>query len=137
MENRIRPVVVKIWVDSSVLKSSEWSFPSHRTYVLTLVMDVTMTHDHYGRTTQRTNGALTHRVSSSGAPQPDGALNKTTRIKIRYYRQIYTDKPVRTDPIVFVPVVVITSGRIYEDFTRMLLLHAHREASISAGELPE
>jgi hypothetical protein len=29
----------------------------------TLVMDVTMTHDRYGRTTQRTNGALKHRVS--------------------------------------------------------------------------
>jgi hypothetical protein len=38
----------------------------------TLVMDVTMTHDHYGRTTQHTNGALTHRVSSTGAPQPAG-----------------------------------------------------------------
>ena len=33
----------------------------------TLVMDVTMTHDHYGRTTQHTNGTLTHRVSSTGA----------------------------------------------------------------------
>ncbi len=33
----------------------------------TLVMDVTMTHDRYGRTTQHTNGALTRRVSSTGA----------------------------------------------------------------------
>jgi hypothetical protein len=57
----------------------------------TLVMDVTMTHDHYDRTTQYTNGALTHRVSSTGAPQPDGALNKATRMKVRHYRQIYTD----------------------------------------------
>jgi hypothetical protein len=30
---------------------------------LTLVMDVTMTDDHYDRTTQRTNVAITHRVS--------------------------------------------------------------------------
>ncbi len=29
---------------------------------LTLMMDVTMTHDHYGRTTQCTNGTLTHDV---------------------------------------------------------------------------
>ena len=42
----------------------------------TLVMDVTMTHDRYGRTTQHTNGALTHRVFSTGAPQTDGVLNK-------------------------------------------------------------
>jgi hypothetical protein len=33
-----------------------------------------MTHDRYGRTTQRTNGTLTHRVSSTGTPQSDGVL---------------------------------------------------------------
>ena len=44
----------------------------------TLVMDVTMTHDRYGRTTQRTNGALTHRVSSTGAPQPGAVLETLT-----------------------------------------------------------
>ncbi len=40
----------------------------------TLIMDVTMTHDLYGRTTQHTNGTLTHRISTNGAPHPDGAL---------------------------------------------------------------
>ncbi len=54
----------------------------------TLVMDVTMTHDRYGRTTQYTNGAITHRVPSTGDPQSDGALNKAARMKIRHYRQI-------------------------------------------------
>jgi hypothetical protein len=77
------------------------------------VKDVTMTHDRYGRTTQRTNGALTHRVSSTGTPQSDGSLNKVVRIKIRHYRQIYVDSP---DPIVFLPVTVTTSGRVYDDF---------------------
>jgi hypothetical protein len=100
----------------------------------TLVMDVTMTHDRYGRTTQHTNGALTHRVSSTGAPHPDGALNKAARMKIRHYRQIYADRP---DPIVFLPIAVSTSGRVYEDFARLLFLHAHRDASVLAGELPE
>jgi hypothetical protein len=99
-----------------------------------LVMDVTMNHDRYGRTTQRTNGALTHRVSSNCVPHPDGTLNKTDRIKIRYYRQIYVD---RSDPIVFLPVSVSTSGRVYEFFSRMLFFHVHREASILSGELPE
>jgi hypothetical protein len=97
-------------------------------------MDVTMTHDRYVRTTQHTNGALTHRVSSTGAPQPDGALNKASRMKIRHYRQIYADSP---DPIVFLPIVVSTSGRVYEDFTQLLFLHVHRETSTLAGELPE
>ena len=34
----------------------------------TFMMDVTMTHDRYGHTTHRTNGALTRRVSSTGDP---------------------------------------------------------------------
>ena len=55
-------------------------------------------------------------------------------MKIRHYRQIYADRP---DPIVFLPVAVSTSGRAYEDFTRLLFLHAHRGASVLAGELPE
>jgi hypothetical protein len=100
----------------------------------TLVMDVTMTHDRYGRTTHHTNGTLTHRVSSTGVPQVDGVLNKEARMKIRHYRQIYTDRP---DPIVFLPITVSTSGLVYEDFVRLSFLHTHREDSILVGELPE
>ena len=55
-------------------------------------------------------------------------------MKIRSYRQIYADRP---DPIVFLTITVNTSGSVYEDFVRMLFLHAHRVASIFAGELPE
>ena len=100
----------------------------------TLVMDVTMTHDRYGRSTQHTNGALTNRLSYTGSPHPDGALNTVARKKIRHYRQIYTD---RSDPIVFLPVSVTTSGGVYDDFTRLLFFHEHRETSIIVGELPE
>jgi hypothetical protein len=55
-------------------------------------------------------------------------------MKIRHYRQIYTDSP---DPIVSVPITVSTSGHVYEDFVRLLFLYAYRKASILAGELPE
>ena len=55
-------------------------------------------------------------------------------MKIRHYRQIYADRP---DPIVFLPITVSTSGRVYDDFVRLLFLHAHHEASALAGELPE
>jgi hypothetical protein len=55
-------------------------------------------------------------------------------MKIRHYRQIYVDRP---DPIVFLPITVNTSGRVYEDFTQLLFLHTHRETSILTGELPE
>jgi hypothetical protein len=90
----------------------------------TLVIDVTMTHERYGRTTQHTNGTLTHRVPFTGTPQPDGVLNKEARLKIRHYRQIYADRP---DPIVFLSISVNTSGRVYEDFARLIFLHVHRE----------
>ncbi len=56
------------------------------------------------------------------------------RDKIRHYRQIYLDRP---DPIAFTPVAVYTSGRVYDDFNRLLFLHTHREASALVNELPE
>jgi hypothetical protein len=34
-------------------------------------------------------------------------------------------------------VVVNTGGRIYEDFSRLLFLHTHRETSALANEIPE
>jgi hypothetical protein len=43
----------------------------------------------------------------------------------------------RPDPIDFMPVAVDTAGRINDDFSRLLFLHAHREASVLAIELPE
>ena len=56
------------------------------------------------------------------------------RAKIRHYRQLYINRP---EPIDFMSVAVDTAGRIYEDFSRLLFLHAHREASALANEIPE
>jgi hypothetical protein len=55
-----------------------------------------------------------------------GALKTVVRAKIRHYRQLYLNRP---DPIVFMPVAVDTSGRVYDDFSRLLFLHARRETS--------
>jgi hypothetical protein len=35
------------------------------------------------------------------------------------------------------PVAVDTSDRVYDHFSRLLFLHAHREASALANEIPE
>ncbi len=56
------------------------------------------------------------------------------RAKIRHYRQLYINRP---EPIAFMPVAVDTAGRIYEDFSRRLFLHVHREASTLVNEIPE
>jgi len=51
-----------------------------------------------------------------------------------HYHQLYLNRP---DPISFMPVAVDTSVLIYNDFSRLLFLHAHREASGLVNELPE
>ena len=56
------------------------------------------------------------------------------RKKILHYRQLYLTRP---DPIVFSPVAVDTTGRLYDDFSRLLFLHAHREVSALSNEIPE
>jgi len=72
------------------------------------MMDITMTHDRFGCSTQRTNGALTHRVSST-----DGDLKNTVRKEIRHYRHLYVDK---SDPVIFLSVTVNTWGHVYDTF---------------------
>ena len=61
-------------------------------------------------------------------------LRRSARKKIIHYRQLYIDRP---EPIAFMPVAVDTSDRIYDDFLRLLFLHAHREASALANDIPE
>jgi hypothetical protein len=56
------------------------------------------------------------------------------RTKIRHYRQLYNNHP---DPITFMSVSVDTSGRVYDDLSRLLFLHAHREVSVLSNEIPE
>jgi hypothetical protein len=88
-----------------------------------------------GRKSQLSSlGQLTHTRRTDGAPEPDGALRTVPRAKIRHYRQLYINRP---EPIGFMPVAADTTGRIYEDFSRLLFLHAHREASALGNELPE
>ncbi len=79
-------------------------------------------------------GQLTRIRRSDGAPDTDGTLKDVVRIKIRHYRNLYLNHP---DPIVFIPLPVDTTGHLYEEFIRLLFLHAHRESSVLANELPE
>ena len=80
------------------------------------------------------SGQMTNIRRSDGDPEPDGDLKVVVRKKIIHYRQLYLDRP---EPIAFMPVAVDTSGRIYDDFLRLLFLHAHREATALADDIPE
>ncbi len=79
-------------------------------------------------------GQMTNTRPSDGVPEPDGALRAVVRKKILYYHQLYIN---RSDPIAFMPLSVDTSDRIYDDFSRLLFLHANREASAVTNEIPE
>jgi hypothetical protein len=92
-----------------------------------------MTHTRYGRSLLNLNGQLTNTRRSDGAPEPDGTIKVVSTKKILHYRQLYID---RSEPIAFIPVGVDTSGRIYDDFLRLLFLHAHRESSALANDIP-
>ena len=93
-----------------------------------------MTHPHYGRSLLNLNGQLTNTRSSDGAPEANGVIKVVARKKIIHYHQLYIDHP---EPIAFMPVAVDTSDRIYDDFLRLLFLHAHLEASALANDIPE
>jgi hypothetical protein len=99
-----------------------------------LIMDFTMTHPRYGRSHVHPIGQLTNIRRPDGSPELNGALRVAARKKILHYRQLYIDRP---DPIAFMPLPVDTSGRIYDDFLRLLFLHAHRESSALANDIPE
>jgi hypothetical protein len=63
-----------------------------------------------------------------------GALRAVARKNILHDCQLYIDRP---EPIAFMPVGVDTSGRIDDDFLRLLFLHPHRETSALTNEIPE
>ncbi len=100
----------------------------------TLIMDYTMTHIRFGCSHLYPMGQLTNTRRSDGAPDPDVVLKEVVRIKIRHYRTLYLNHP---NPIAFIPLDVDTTGRMYDEFLRLLFLHSHREESVLDNELPE
>ncbi len=79
-------------------------------------------------------GQVKNTRRSDGTPDPHGTLRTVVRKKILHYHQLYINHP---DSIAFMPVAVDTSGRIYDDFSRSLFLHVHREVSALTNEIPE
>ena len=76
----------------------------------TLIMDYTMTHIWFGSSHLHPMDQLTNTRRSDGSPDPDVVLKEVVRIKIRYYRTLYLNHP---DPIVFIPLAVDITGRMY------------------------
>jgi hypothetical protein len=79
-------------------------------------------------------GQLPNTRRSEGPPDPDVVTKEVVRIKIRHHRNVYLNHP---DPIAFIPLAADTTGRLYDEFSRVLFLHVHREYSVLTNELPE
>ncbi len=77
---------------------------------------------------------MTNTRCSDDTPELDGDLWEVDRKKILHYRQLYINRP---EPIDFLPATVDTTGRVYDDFSRLLFLHTHRESSTLVKEIPE
>jgi hypothetical protein len=96
--------------------------PQEQTYLLppprTLIMDFSVTLTCCGRSNLHPMRQLTDTRLSDGTPEPDGVFKTVTTVKIIHYRQVSLN---RSNPIVFLPIVVDTSGHIYEDFRRLLV----------------
>ncbi len=58
----------------------------------------------------------------------DRSLNESTTNKIRKYRSDYNNSPPNT--ISFMPPMASTSGRLHNEFVRLLFLQTHRETII-------
>ena len=103
--------------------------------LVTLIMDFTMTHVRFGSPHLHPIGQLTHTGSLDDVPDPDIALKEVVRIKIRHYRNIYLNRP---DLIALLSLAVDTSGRLYDDFIRLIFFHSHREHIVRhlPNELP-
>jgi hypothetical protein len=54
----------------------------------------------------------------------DKSLNEATVDRIRKYRADYNNNP---NTISFIPDIISTSGRIHNEFIRILFLQTHRE----------
>jgi hypothetical protein len=85
----------------------------NETVPVSLVMDLRITHDRVGSSTDPTlNGHLKYPNNL------DQSLNDTTADKIRKYRADYNNRPPSV--VSFIPPITSTSGRLHSEFVRLL-----------------
>jgi hypothetical protein len=84
------------------------------------VLDLRIAHDRVGSSTDPTlNGHLRY------PNKLDQSLNDTAADKIRKYRADYNNRTPNT--VSFMTTIVSTSGRLHNEFVRLLFLQDHRE----------
>jgi hypothetical protein len=85
-----------------------------------LVLDLRIVHDRVGSTTDPTLNRHLRYPNNL-----DQSLNDTAADKIRKYRADYNNRP--PSAVSFMPAIARTSGRLHNEFVRLLFLQTHRE----------
>ena len=84
------------------------------------MLDLRITHERIGRSSDLSlNGNLRY------PNDKDRSLNETVTDKILKYRPDYNNNPPHT--VAFMSVITSTSGRLHNEFIRLLFLQTHRE----------
>ena len=87
---------------------------------VSLVLDLRITHDRVGSSVDpNLNGHLRYPNNL------DRSINESAGDKIRKYRVDYNNNPPSV--VSFMPSIASTSGRLHNEFIRLLFLQAHRE----------
>jgi len=95
-------------------------FLANATDPVSLVLDLCITHDRVGSSTDHTlNGHLRYPNNL------DRSLNEDAPDKIRKYRSDYNNNPPSV--VSFMSAISSTSGRLHIEFIRLLFLQTHRE----------
>jgi hypothetical protein len=85
-----------------------------------LELDLRIAHERWGSSTDPTLNWHLHYPNDLDKP-----LNEAAADKIRKYRADYNNNP--PNAISFMPAIASTSGRLHNEFLRILFLQAHRE----------
>ena len=80
----------------------------------TLVLDLHMTHERFGSSSDPSINGHLHYPNDLDRP-----LNEAAADKIRQYRAGYNNRP--SNAISFMPVIASTSGRLHSEFVRLYL----------------
>ncbi len=87
---------------------------------VSLVMDLHITHDRWGSTSDPSINGHLHYPNDI-----DRSLNEDASDKIRKYRPDYYNNPPSS--VAFMSTIVSTSGRLHSEFVCLLFLQNHRE----------
>jgi len=107
-------------MEMPILETVWPSYLANATGPVSLVLDLRITHERWGSTSDPILNGHLHYPNDLNRP-----LNESTADKIRSYRADYNNRP--SNVISFMSAMASTSGRLHSEFVLLLFLQDHRE----------